>query len=1065
MTGNISYLSDFKEINRGYVAFGRNLKGSKITGRCVTRKHCSFTDTECVVLSPDFKLPDENHVLLRVPREHNMYNVDLKNVFLLGDLTCLFAKATLDEYNHWHRRLGYINFKTINKLVKGNLVRGLPSKVFEKNHTCVACKKGKQHRASTYIDLFSIKVNYGDSFTPKGGREYILDTYYNGPRDGVLTDDNMPTSPMDIEGPSEIPWLERKDCREDIGCGSSKCKETKVEASDNVTEYYDPFEDLDDILGQYSNEEHFKMNNDSDGFVDEQSMIEDVPKDIHPFKNDLEMNDTLVRIGDIEQSLVDVSEAYLDVIDLDSFSSDLDDGIDIERRKILRELRKQGKSIDRGMFDFFASNDGPIIKERQDNGNPSGNLLTCGKIARHNQKGDKAKGKMGPYPGQLLTAVDVDANNVIYLVTYVVVEIETKSSWCWFLKLLRLDLDSAKNSNFTFIFDSQKVNYKQSLATLRSKVKGLEFERERLKTSKTKLIQEVDGLRQDRAAVVQLFSMVCAALEEVATLKEPFKLKKMPGYRSFSKKEFDRADNDLANASYPFLAEVTTCPYAPLEVLLSKKLKSLRVKPISSNHGDICDLRYRSSSMILYCGALTRSFLVLYGSLGSIPNSRTSTKTSLDSREKVIEVLLDHWLSCFEQSFGRPANNASYSASLLVFQIRISFPSGLTNIKPAPDPSELEALSVYSFHMFSDSASSSFDAGFLAPTSLLSSEDVTTKKSASTFPLTELRPLNLMLFLPNSMAHLDFKRNRFNAAKFLLRLCISLTVFSGFRSEIAFTLKRLALIPCLVMRCLRNSPSLMPKEHFLGLRFMLITQSLSKPRTPYFRGVSLSFFFRSSTLLGLYVENAVPISLEVWNFMALWIVDNTISIFCIAVLLSSRLCRELDLTMTKFKVTVLVKGLSPIVIFRGTSPRGQDFSPEGDYLLRCSKADDLRMRRSTLAVEADRSHLSLGGLQEVGEGLLYGFHCIFTLFLKASTFGFSFNPASIPVQSRDSRTSKVASTKAELITGLRLAEVESWLASSVFSGVLAVKVETVISGSLPTLGLGIGVSVEKPWWG
>nr|GFA72763.1 ribonuclease H-like domain-containing protein [Tanacetum cinerariifolium] len=31
---------------------------------------------------------------------------------------------------------------------QGNLVRGLPTKVFENDHTCVACKKGKQHRAS-----------------------------------------------------------------------------------------------------------------------------------------------------------------------------------------------------------------------------------------------------------------------------------------------------------------------------------------------------------------------------------------------------------------------------------------------------------------------------------------------------------------------------------------------------------------------------------------------------------------------------------------------------------------------------------------------------------------------------------------------------------------------------------------------------------------------------------------------------------------------------------------------------------------------------------------------------
>nr|GEU71516.1 hypothetical protein [Tanacetum cinerariifolium] len=140
MTGNMSYLSDFEEMNGGYVAFGGHPKGGKIS--------VLFTDTECLVLSPDFKLPDESQVLLRVPRENNMYNVKLKNIVSSGDLTCLFAKATIDESNLWHRRLGHINFKTINKLVKGNLVRGLPTQNFENNNTCVACKKGKQHRAS-----------------------------------------------------------------------------------------------------------------------------------------------------------------------------------------------------------------------------------------------------------------------------------------------------------------------------------------------------------------------------------------------------------------------------------------------------------------------------------------------------------------------------------------------------------------------------------------------------------------------------------------------------------------------------------------------------------------------------------------------------------------------------------------------------------------------------------------------------------------------------------------------------------------------------------------------------
>nr|GEW36785.1 ribonuclease H-like domain-containing protein [Tanacetum cinerariifolium] len=177
MTGNMSYLSDFEEINGGYVAFGGNPKAGKITGKgkirtgkldfndvyfvkklkfnlfsvsqmCDKKNNVLFINTECIVLSLEFKLPDENQVLLKVLRENNMYNVDLKNIVLSGDLTCLFAKATLDESNIWHKRLGRTNFKTMNKLVKGNLVRGLPSKVFKNNHTCVACKKGKQHRAS-----------------------------------------------------------------------------------------------------------------------------------------------------------------------------------------------------------------------------------------------------------------------------------------------------------------------------------------------------------------------------------------------------------------------------------------------------------------------------------------------------------------------------------------------------------------------------------------------------------------------------------------------------------------------------------------------------------------------------------------------------------------------------------------------------------------------------------------------------------------------------------------------------------------------------------------------------
>ncbi|GJZ73981.1 putative ribonuclease H-like domain-containing protein [Tanacetum coccineum] len=123
-----------------------------ISQMCDKKNIVLFNDTECIVLSPNIKLTDESHVLLKVPRKNNMYSVDLKNIVPKGGLTCLFAKATSDETKLWHRRLGHINFKTMNKLVKGNLVRGLPSKLFENDQTCVTCQKGKQH-----MDLFGLK--------------------------------------------------------------------------------------------------------------------------------------------------------------------------------------------------------------------------------------------------------------------------------------------------------------------------------------------------------------------------------------------------------------------------------------------------------------------------------------------------------------------------------------------------------------------------------------------------------------------------------------------------------------------------------------------------------------------------------------------------------------------------------------------------------------------------------------------------------------------------------------------------------------------------------------------
>nr|GEV12120.1 uncharacterized mitochondrial protein AtMg00810-like [Tanacetum cinerariifolium] len=116
MTGNMSYLFDFEEINGGYVSFGGNPKGGKITRKGKTRTGKLDFDDVCFVKELKFNFFSVSQM---VPRENNIYNVDLKNIFPSGDLTCLFAKAALDESNLWHRRLGHINFETMNKLVKG----------------------------------------------------------------------------------------------------------------------------------------------------------------------------------------------------------------------------------------------------------------------------------------------------------------------------------------------------------------------------------------------------------------------------------------------------------------------------------------------------------------------------------------------------------------------------------------------------------------------------------------------------------------------------------------------------------------------------------------------------------------------------------------------------------------------------------------------------------------------------------------------------------------------------------------------------------------------------------
>nr|GEY79712.1 hypothetical protein [Tanacetum cinerariifolium] len=137
------------------VYFVKDLKYNlfSVSQICDNKNIVLFTDSEYIVLGRDFKLLDDANILLRTPRQHNMYSIDSNNIVPHRDLTCLDAKASADECMLWHRRLGHLNFKTVNKLVRHNLVRGLPTKRFENDHTCTACLEGKQHKASLTDDF------------------------------------------------------------------------------------------------------------------------------------------------------------------------------------------------------------------------------------------------------------------------------------------------------------------------------------------------------------------------------------------------------------------------------------------------------------------------------------------------------------------------------------------------------------------------------------------------------------------------------------------------------------------------------------------------------------------------------------------------------------------------------------------------------------------------------------------------------------------------------------------------------------------------------------------------
>nr|GEZ12892.1 hypothetical protein [Tanacetum cinerariifolium] len=220
MTGNISYLFYYEPFDEGYVSFSQG--GCKITGKgtiktgklefknvyfvkelkynlfsvsqiCDNKNNVLFTNSECIMLERDFKLLDDANVLLRTPRQHNMYSIDLNNIVPHKDLTCIVATASTDEGMLWHRRLGHLNFKTINRkfITEIENLKDLKVKI-------IKCDNGGEFR-NKEMDYFcsqkEIKKEFSNARTPQqnGVAERINRTLIEAART-MLADAKLPVT-------------------------------------------------------------------------------------------------------------------------------------------------------------------------------------------------------------------------------------------------------------------------------------------------------------------------------------------------------------------------------------------------------------------------------------------------------------------------------------------------------------------------------------------------------------------------------------------------------------------------------------------------------------------------------------------------------------------------------------------------------------------------------------------------------------------------------------------------------------------------------------------------------
>ncbi|KAJ9538751.1 hypothetical protein OSB04_031484 [Centaurea solstitialis] len=205
MTGRKEILSNYKEEYGGFVKLGNNELAPVVGQGDIVCKDITIKNVAHVVglshnlfsigkfcdkdLEVNFKKircvvrTEEGRELLVGSRRTNLYTIRLQHKLQYSS-SCLITRSSLRQAVLWHKRLSHLNFRYIDKIVKHQLVSGIPMIKFEQEEMCPGCEKGKMKRAShppkseqgskSPLSLLHMDLCGPMKFQSLAGRKYIL---------------------------------------------------------------------------------------------------------------------------------------------------------------------------------------------------------------------------------------------------------------------------------------------------------------------------------------------------------------------------------------------------------------------------------------------------------------------------------------------------------------------------------------------------------------------------------------------------------------------------------------------------------------------------------------------------------------------------------------------------------------------------------------------------------------------------------------------------------------------------------------------------------------------------